>query len=218
LGCLLLLSLGTVARVDFKADSVVISSGGGVISDSGIAILSLIDSSFTVRERFLRAEDSVRSVDASISAGILAGGGVSFVIAGAGLSSDSLGTGVVVKSLSVPLSTLLNNSGISSGLILSYLSRWSSSVAIGINPVSGAYLDLVREGVIDASLVVLSAIESAGAISVSILASDCLSVFSWSVNALEVFLLISLRFLLSLELVRVMRVVLFLELLSFIFG
>jgi len=171
-------SLGTVARVDFKANSVFISSGS-CSQEGGVAVLSLIDSSFTVRERFLRAEDSVRSVDASISSGILPGGGISFVSAGSCLSSDSLGAFIVRKALSVPLSTLLDNSGASAGLILSCLSRGNVSSAIGINPNSGAYLDLVREGIIDASLVLVSSIQSAGAISVSILASDCL-LFCWS--------------------------------------
>ncbi|MGV1030550.1 MAG: chaperonin GroEL [Dermatophilaceae bacterium] len=133
-----------------------------------------------LKEKKHRIEDAISATRAAIEEGIVAGGGSALIHAA--VAADSLGltgdeaTGVAIvkKACAEPLRWIAENAGYQGYVVTSKVTELP--VGEGLNAVTGQYLDLVKDGVIDPVKVTRSALRNAASIASMILTTDTLVV------------------------------------------
>ena len=117
---------------------------------------------------------------AAIEEGIVVGGGVALVRAAEALDNlklkgdEKTGVGVVRDSLAEPLRQIAFNAGANPGVVQHKVEAKKGS--FGFNADTGEYGDLMKDGVIDPTKVVRSALENAGSVARILLSTDvCIS-------------------------------------------
>ena len=122
-----------------------------------------------LKERKHRIEDAVRNAKAAVEEGILPGGGVALIQAGATafesleLSGDeAVGANIVKVAIEAPLRQIAQNAGFEPGVVADKVR--SMPVGHGLNAASGEYGDLVAQGILDPAKVTRSALQNAASI------------------------------------------------------
>ena len=122
-----------------------------------------------LKERKHRIEDAVRNAKAAVEEGIVAGGGVALIQAGAGLfeglgldGDEATGANIVKVALEAPLKQIAINAGLEGGVVAEkvrgLLEGW------GLDAATGEYKDLIKAGIIDPAKVTRSALQNAASI------------------------------------------------------
>ena len=130
-------------------------------------------------ERMLRAEDAVQAARAALREGIVPGGGVALLRAGgaidaSGLPADEVtGAGIVRGALEEPLRRIAENAGLEGSVAVERVRGLGARE--GLDASTGEYRDLVDAGVVDATMVVRSALENAASIAKTVLVAECLA-------------------------------------------
>lgn len=132
------------------------------------------------RERLLRIEDALHATQAALEDGIVAGGGTALLQALpivekqiAHLDGDEhTGAMVVVKSLAEPLKTIAENCGLNGREIVERV--MSLPTGHGLNALTGEYVDLLVEGIVDPVKVTCSALQNAASIAGLIITTESL--------------------------------------------
>jgi len=129
-------------------------------------------------------EDALSATRAAVEDGIVPGGGVALVNAMTAIeklkmeSEDAqIGVNIVRKSLEVPLRKIAQNAGKDGSVILETVRRTQKekkNLNIGYNVISEAYVDMVKDGVIDPAKVTRGALENAASIAAMILTTEAL--------------------------------------------
>lgn len=123
-------------------------------------------------------EDSLNSTKAAISEGIVSGGGTalfnaSSVLKGMKLPGDqNLGASIVEHACGIPIKQIAENAGKDGSVILSEVKRWKGEK--GYNAKTDTFSDLIADGVIDALMVVRSALTNAASVAGIVLISEAL--------------------------------------------
>lgn len=123
-------------------------------------------------------EDSLNSTKAAISEGIVAGGGTALFKASLALnnlelnSDQALGADIVKQACGVPLKQIAQNAGKDGSVVLEEVKRLEGTK--GYNARTDSYSDLVTDGVIDALMVVRSALTNAASVAGIVLISEAL--------------------------------------------
>ncbi len=123
-----------------------------------------------LKERKHRIEDAVRNAKAAVEEGIVAGGGVALLQAGAGSLFDGLGldgdeaTGanIVRVALEAPLKQIAVNAGLEGGVVAEKVRNLPAGE--GLDAATGEYKDLIKAGIIDPAKVTRSALQNAASI------------------------------------------------------
>src|SRR5580692_105566 len=122
-----------------------------------------------LKERKHRIEDAVRNAKAAVEEGIVPGGGVALLQAGAqafkklDLSGDeATGATIVRRALEEPLKQIAVNAGLEGGVVVEKVK--SLPVAHGLNAANGEYVDMFKAGIIDPAKVTRSALQNAASI------------------------------------------------------
>ncbi|MFB9907571.1 chaperonin GroEL, partial [Allokutzneria oryzae] len=122
-----------------------------------------------LKERKHRIEDAVRNAKAAVEEGIVAGGGVALVQAGAvlteglGLDGDeATGAAIVKVALEAPLKQIAINTGLEPGVVAEKVRGLPAGH--GLDAATGRYVDLVAAGIIDPAKVTRSALRNAASI------------------------------------------------------
>jgi len=122
-----------------------------------------------LKERKHRIEDAVRNAKAAVEEGIVAGGGVALIQAGAAvlgsleLSGDeATGANIVKVAIEAPLKQIALNAGLEPGVVANKVSELPSGH--GLNAATGEYGDLLAQGIIDPAKVTRSALQNAASI------------------------------------------------------
>jgi chaperonin GroEL len=131
-----------------------------------------------LKERKHRIEDAVRNAKAAVEEGIVAGGGVALLQAGAGSLFDGLGldgdeaTGanIVRVALEAPLKQIAINAGLEGGVVADKVRHLESGW--GLNAATGEYVDLIKAGIIDPAKVTRSALQNAASIAALFLTTE----------------------------------------------
>ncbi len=151
----------------------------------GVAIIRVGAATETeLKEKKHRVEDALSATRAAVEEGIVPGGGVALINAmGAldGIKMDhedaQIGVNIVRKSLEVPLRKIAENAGKDGSVILENVRRAQKekkNKKLGFNVISEAYLDMVKDGVIDPAKVTRGALENATSIAAMILTTEAL--------------------------------------------
>ena len=130
-----------------------------------------------LKERKHRIEDAVRNAKAAVEEGIVAGGGVALIQAGAiafktlKLKGDeATGARIVEASLSAPLRQIAINAGLEGGVVVEKVK--GLPIGHGLNAATGVYEDLLAAGVNDPVKVTRSALQNAASIAALFLTTE----------------------------------------------
>jgi chaperonin GroEL len=131
-----------------------------------------------LKEKKARYEDALHATRAAIEEGIVPGGGVALLRSRPALdklnpkaSDEGVGVDVVRKALAAPITAIARNAGEEPGVVLHKVE--GKSGAFGFNALTGEYTDLVKDGVIDPTKVVRTALQNASSVARILLSTDC---------------------------------------------
>ncbi|MGH4018586.1 MAG: TCP-1/cpn60 chaperonin family protein, partial [Pseudonocardiaceae bacterium] len=134
-----------------------------------------------LKERKHRIEDAVRNAKAAVEEGIVAGGGVSLIQAGAmafpklELSGDeATGANIVKIAVEWPLKQIAINAGHEGGVVAEKVRGLDAGH--GLNAATGEYENLIKAGIIDPAKVTRSALQNAASIAALFLTTEAVIV------------------------------------------
>ena len=130
-----------------------------------------------LKERKHRIEDAVRNAKAAVEEGIVPGGGVALIQAGAlafeklELAGDeATGANIVKVAVEAPLKQIAINAGLEGGVVAEKVRGLSAGH--GLNAATGDYEDLIKAGIIDPAKVTRSALQNAASIAALFLTTE----------------------------------------------
>ena len=130
-----------------------------------------------LKERKHRIEDAVRNAKAAVEEGIVAGGGVALLQAGAGLfeglgldGDEATGANIVKVALEAPLKQIAINAGLEGGVVAEKVRNLAAGE--GLDAATGEYKDLLKAGIIDPAKVTRSALQNAASIAALFLTTE----------------------------------------------
>jgi chaperonin GroEL len=123
-----------------------------------------------VKERKDRVDDALHATRAAVEEGIVPGGGVALLRASKALDSlttdnedQKVGISIVRKALQAPARQIFTNAGEDGSVVAGKILE-NNKYAFGYNAQTGAYGDLVGEGVVDPTKVVRCALQDAASV------------------------------------------------------
>ncbi len=130
-----------------------------------------------LKERKHRIEDAVRNAKAAVEEGIVAGGGVALLQAGAKafeklelVGDEATGAQIVKLALEAPLKQIAINAGLEGGVVVERVRNLEPGH--GLNAANGEYVDMIKEGIIDPAKVTRSALQNAASIAALFLTTE----------------------------------------------
>jgi chaperonin GroEL len=132
-----------------------------------------------MKEKKSRVEDAMHATRAANQEGILAGGGVALLRAAQGLDpkdlnqDEKIGYDIVVRACRAPIQQIAENSGQDGAVVMNRVME-SKDKKFGYDARLDRYCDMVKEGIIDPTKVVRSALQNAASVSTLLLTSDAL--------------------------------------------
>ncbi|MEV8630546.1 chaperonin GroEL [Streptosporangium sp. NPDC051023] len=130
-----------------------------------------------LKERKHRIEDAVRNAKAAVEEGIVPGGGVALLQAGAKAfdklelaGDEATGAAIVKKALEEPLKQIAVNAGLEGGVVVEKVRNLTPGE--GLNAATGEYVNLFESGIIDPAKVTRSALQNAASIAALFLTTE----------------------------------------------
>ena len=145
----------------------------------GVAIIKVgAATEIEMKEKKARVEDALHATKAAVQEGILPGGGVAYIRAGAGLADLHLegeqrfGVEIIKKAIEAPLRQIVSNAGGEPSIVLQRVRE--SSGNHGYNARYDRYEDLVEAGVIDPTKVTRCALQNAASVAGLLLTTEAM--------------------------------------------
>jgi chaperonin GroEL len=132
-----------------------------------------------MKEKKARVEDAMHATRAAAQEGVLPGGGVALVRASEGLKpkdlthDEEVGFNIVVRACKSPIQQISENAGQDGAVVMNKVLD-SKDKNFGYDARCDRYVDMVKEGIIDPTKVVRSALQNAASVSTLLLTSDAL--------------------------------------------
>jgi chaperonin GroEL len=132
-----------------------------------------------MKERKARVEDALHATRAANQEGILPGGGVALLRAAEGLKpkglthDEEIGYNIVVRACKSPITQIAENAGVDGAIVAAKVQE-NSNQNYGYDARQDRYCDMVKEGIIDPTKVVRSALQNASSVATLLLTSDAL--------------------------------------------
>jgi chaperonin GroEL len=132
-----------------------------------------------MKEKKARVEDAMHATRAANQEGILPGGGVALLRASEGLKPSGLshdeetGYNIVVRACKAPIQQIADNAGEDGAVVMNKVLE-NKDANFGYDARLNRYCDMVKEGIIDPTKVVRSALQNAASVSTLLLTSDAL--------------------------------------------
>jgi chaperonin GroEL len=130
-----------------------------------------------LKERKHRIEDAIRNAKAAVEEGIVAGGGVALIQAGAKVfpnlkltGEEAVGAKIVEAAIEAPLKQIAANAGLEGGVIVEKVRHLEAGH--GLNAATGEYVDMIKAGIIDPAKVTRSALQNAASIAALFLTTE----------------------------------------------
>jgi chaperonin GroEL len=151
-------------------------SGGVAVINVGAA------TEVEMNERKERVKDAVGATKAAVEEGIVAGGGVALLEASQTLdpkkmgfdldSDEATGVKILKTALRWPIHYLAENAGQKGDVVIQEVLKKKSGV--GLNVLTGKYVDMVKSGIVDPVKVTRSALQNAVSVAIMVLTTECL--------------------------------------------
>jgi chaperonin GroEL len=132
-----------------------------------------------MKEKKARVEDAMHATRAAAQEGVLPGGGVALLRASAGLKAkglahdEEIGYNIVVRACRSPIQQIAENAGEDGAVVMNKVLE-SKDTNYGYDARLDRYCDMVKEGIIDPTKVVRSALQNAASVATLLLTSDAL--------------------------------------------
>jgi chaperonin GroEL len=132
-----------------------------------------------MKEKKARVEDAMHATRAANQEGILPGGGVALLRASTGLKpkglshDEEIGYNIVVRACKSPINQIAENAG-EDGAVVANKVLEAKEQNYGYDARMDRYCDMVKEGIIDPTKVVRSALQNASSVATLLLTSDAL--------------------------------------------
>ena len=147
----------------------------------GVAVIKVGAATETeLKERKARVEDAMHATKAAAEEGIVTGGGVAYIRASQALDDFKLdntdeqsGVNIVRRALEEPLRQISVNAGLEGAIVVGKV-RDSKDSEYGFNAERGEYSNLIKEGVIDPTMVCRTALQNAASIASLLLTTEAL--------------------------------------------
>ncbi len=146
----------------------------------GVAVVKVGAATETeMKEKKHRVEDALQATRAALEEGIVPGGGVALLNATSAIDSDGLtdgdektGAEIIRRSLEAPIRQIAENSGLEGSVVVEKIRGLKTGE--GLNAATGEYGDLIKDGVIDPTMVTRSALQNAASIAKNILTTEAI--------------------------------------------
>jgi chaperonin GroEL len=145
----------------------------------GVAIISVGAATETeMKQTKARMEDALHATRAAVEEGILPGGGVAYlraipaVEAVKGKGDEQIGVHIVARALEAPIRQIAENSGLDGAVVADEVKQKPTNQ--GYDARGAKYCDMVKEGIIDPTKVVRSALQNAASIAGLMLTTEVL--------------------------------------------
>ena len=147
----------------------------------GVAIIKVgAATELELKEKKARVEDAMHATKAAAEEGIVTGGGVAYIRAAQALEDlqvdgpdEQAGVKIVRRALEEPLRQIANNAGLEGAIVVAKVSETEDS-NFGFNAETGEYVNLIKGGVIDPTMVCRIALQNAASISSLLLTTEAL--------------------------------------------
>ena len=132
-----------------------------------------------MKEKKARVEDAMHATRAANQEGILPGGGVALLRASGGLKpkgldhDEEVGYNIVVRACKAPITQIVQNAGENGEVVANKVTE-NDNQNYGYDARQSRYCDMVKEGIIDPTKVVRSALQNASSVATLLLTSDAL--------------------------------------------
>ena len=143
----------------------------------GVAVINIgAATEVEMKEKKARVEDALHATRAAVKEGIVPGGGVALLRASDKISTKSLtgdesvGAEILKKALEGPIRQILNNAGLEASVIINEVR--SKKGNNGYDARDDKYVDMVKAGIIDPTLVTRTAVENAASIAGLLLTTE----------------------------------------------
>ena len=147
----------------------------------GVAIIKVgAPTELELKEKKARVEDAMHATKAASEEGIVTGGGVAYIRAARALddlkvdgADERSGVKIVRRALEEPLRQIASNAGLEGAIVVAKVSE-SEDSDFGFNAETGKYVNLIKGGVIDPTMVCRIALQNAASISSLLLTTEAL--------------------------------------------
>ncbi len=132
-----------------------------------------------MKEKKARVEDALHATRAAVEEGILPGGGVALLRGSQVLDKvrasgdESIGIDIIRRAIQAPIRQIAENAGEDGAVIVGKVLD-NSKESFGFNAATGEYTDLVKDGVIDPTKVVRTALQNAASVATLLLTTEAL--------------------------------------------
>ena len=150
----------------------------------GVAIIKVgAGTEVELKEKKHRVEDALSATRSALEEGLVPGGGVALLNAQKALDGIKLegdaqtGVNIVRRALEAPVKKLAENAGYDGSVVLENIRRAQAerkSDKIGLDVITGEYVDMVKAGIIDPAKVTRSAVENASSIAAMVLTTEAM--------------------------------------------
>lgn len=148
---------------------------------SGVAVIKVGTASDAEnREKVERVRDAIGATKAAVDEGIIPGGGLALfrisqkIDTNLPIREEALGAEIVQKALSKPIKLLAENAGVSGDVVASIVV--SMDEPVGYDVVTGEFVNMKDNGIVDPVRVTISALQNAGSVANMILTTEALVV------------------------------------------
>src|ERR687891_198161 len=146
----------------------------------GVAVVKVGAATETeLKEKKHRVEDALQATRAALEEGIVPGGGVALLNAVDAIKLDDIdipdertGAAIIKRALEEPVRQIAENSGLEGSVVVNKVRGLKTGE--GLNAETGEYGDLVKDGVIDPTMVTRSALQNAASIAKNILTTEAI--------------------------------------------
>src|SRR3989344_1292680 len=150
----------------------------------GVAVIKVgAATEVEMKEKKFKIEDAVSATKAAIEEGIVAGGGVALFEAAREIKNSKLagavefgdevkGINLIINALESPISVIAKNANKDDSEVIQAISNKEKGV--GFNAVTGEYVDMVKDGIIDPLKVTRTALRNAVSVASMLLTSEVL--------------------------------------------
>ncbi len=147
----------------------------------GVAVIKVGAATETeMKENKLRIEDALAATKAAVEEGIVPGGGTAYIIAQAKVrelvetleGDEKTGASIVLAALEEPVKQISANAGIEGAVIVNEIKN--AKIGIGYNALTGKFVNMIKEGIVDPAKVTRSALQNAASVASMVLTTETL--------------------------------------------
>ena len=146
----------------------------------GVAVIKVgAATEVEMKEKKARVEDALHATRAAVEEGVVAGGGVAFIRAVAGIAKltgdnddQNVGINILKRAVEEPLRQIVRNAGGDSSVVLNAVVEGKGN--FGFNAQTGEYVDMFEDGIIDPTKVVRFALQNAASVSGLLLTTEAM--------------------------------------------